>query len=295
MMEKKHELFEGVCTALATPFRNGAIDYDALYEMIEIQIEGGVSAICVCGTTGEAATLTDLERGRLVETAAEYIDGRTDYIVGVGTPSTAKSCAYARFAHQAGAKGLLVVTPYYNKGTYGGITTHFQTIADATPLPVILYNVPGRTGVNLTIPHIGEISRHPNIAGLKEAGDSVEKLTNFMEAFGGRLRLYAGNDSHIIPTLALGGSGVISVVSNILPYEMMELWRRWKAGNIQEATRMQLAFLPLIRLLFEDVNPAPLKCALNMMGVCEEEVRLPLTTVSPALKERIRDWLGLTN
>lgn len=295
MKHTNNTLFEGVCTALATPFRDGAIDWEALKELIDIQVEGGVRAICICGTTGEAATLTNLEREQLVARAAEYIDGRTDYIVGVGTPSTARSVSYAQFAFDAGADALLAVTPYYNKGTRSGITTHFQTIADATPLPVILYNVPSRTGVNLTVPHIAEIATHPNIKGLKEAGDSVDKLVSFMAEFGGRLKLYSGNDSQIVPTLSLGGSGVISVFSNILPWEAMELWRQWKAGHTEEAARLQLTYLPLIRLLFEDVNPAPLKCALEMMGVCTSEVRLPLAPVSEGLKARIALQLGLTN
>lgn len=295
MKERKHTLFDGVCTALATPFRDGSIDWDALSEMIDTQIDGGVSAICICGTTGEAATLTDGERLRLVARAGELIDGRADYIVGVGSPSTSRSVSYARHAAANGADALLAVTPYYNKGTRDGITTHFKTLADVTELPVILYNVPARTGVNLTVSHIEEIARHPNIKGLKEAGDSLDKLVDFMAALGDRVKLYAGNDSHFVPSLALGGSGVISVVSGILPAEMTDIWRLWKQGKHEEAMRRQLTFLPLIRLLFEDTNPAPLKCALSMMGLCTGELRLPLSPVSPALVEKIRRQLGLGN
>ncbi len=295
MKTAKHPLFDGVCTALATPFRDGGIDWDALEEMIDTQVAGGVAAICICGTTGEAATLSDGERLRLVARAAELIDGRTDYIVGVGSPATTRSVSYARFAAAHGANALLVVTPYYNKGTRDGITAHFHTIADATELPVILYNVPSRTGVDLSVEHLTELARHPNIRALKEAGDSLDKLADFAAALGGRMKLYTGNDAHLIPALALGGSGVISVLSNILPSEITEIWRLWQTGNTAEALRLQLAFLPLIRLLFADINPAPLKCALEMLGLCRGELRLPLSPVSPALAECLRTQLGLSN
>lgn len=293
MKHIKHTLFDGVCTALATPFRQGEIDWDTLSDMIEKQIEGGVDAICICGTTGEAATLSDGERLQLVARAGELIDRRVDYLVGVGSPSTARSVSYARFAAANGADALLAVTPYYNKGTRDGITRHFHTIADSTELPVILYNVPGRTGVNLTIEHIREIATHPNILGLKEAGDSAEKLASFMEAFGSRMKLYAGNDSQVIPVLALGGSGVISVVSGILPRETVEVTRLWREGRTQEAATCALKLLPLIHLLFEETNPAPLKCALELLGIAGGELRLPLAPVSDTLREKLRKQLSL--
>ncbi len=295
MKNQKHPLFDGVCTALATPFSGGGIDWDALGEMIDNQIEGGVGAICLCGTTGEAATLSDGERLRLVARGAELIDGRADYIVGIGTPSTSRSVSYARFAAAHGADALLAVTPYYNRGTQEGILTHFKTIADATELPVILYNVPARTGVNLSVKQLTRLAEHPNIRGIKEAGDSVDKLADIAATLGERLRLYTGNDAHLIPTLALGGHGVVSVLSNILPAETVEIYRLWKAGKIDEARRRQLTFLPLIRLLFAETNPAPLKCALEMMGLCRGEVRLPLSTVSQELAEKLRQRLGLAN
>ena len=293
MKQISSTLFRGVCTALATPFRDGGIDWDALAEMIEEQIAGGVSAICVCGTTGEAATLSDGERLQLVARAAELIDGRVDYVVGVGSPSTSRSVSYARFAAANGADALLVVTPYYNKGTHEGITRHFQTVADSTELPVILYNVPSRTGVDLTVDHIREISAHPNIRALKEAGDSVEKLADFMAELGDRMYLYAGNDAALIPTLSLGGAGVISVLSNILPRETQEIWRLWTSGHTGEAAKLSLRFLPLVRLLFAETNPAPLKCAMELMGISRGDLRLPLSPVSDALRERIRAQLGL--
>ncbi len=294
MKTTKKPLFDGVCTALATPFSSGSIDWDALGEMIDNQIEGGVEAICLSGTTGEAATLSDGERLRLVARGAELIDSRCDYIVGVGTPSTTRSVSYARFAAAHGADALLAVTPYYNKGTRTGVVSHFETIADATELPVILYNVPSRTGVDLSIDQLVHLSAHPNIRAIKEAGDSADKLVD-IAALSDRLHLYTGNDSQIISTLALGGRGVISVLSNLLPAETVEIHRLWRAGKTEEAKRMQLTFLPLIRLLFAETNPAPLKCALEMLGLCSGEVRLPLSPVSKELAERIRARLGLTN
>lgn len=293
MKQSGTTLFRGVCTALATPFQNGGIDWEALAELIEMQIAGGVAAICLCGTTGEAATLSDGERLQLVARAGEMIDGRCDYVVGVGSPSTARSVSYARFAAANGADALLVVTPYYNKGTHDGITRHFHTVADSTDLPVILYNVPSRTGVELTVPHLLEIARHPNIRGLKEAGDSVAKLADFMAALGGRMRLYAGNDAAILPTLALGGSGVVSVLSNLLPSEVSDICRLWEEGKTEEARRLSLSLLPLTHLLFAETNPAPLKCALELLGLARGEIRLPLSEVSPDLREKIREALGL--
>ncbi len=286
-------LFRGVCTALATPFKDGGIDWAALAELIEIQVAGGVAAICLCGTTGEAATLSDGERLQLVARAGELIGGRCDYVVGVGSPSTARSVSYARFAAANGADALLVVTPYYNKGTHDGITRHFHTIADSTDLPVILYNVPSRTGVDLTVGHLTEIAAHPNIRGLKEAGDSVSKLADFMAALGGKMQLYAGNDAAILPTLALGGSGVVSVLSNILPGEVADICRLFEEGKTEEARRLSLALLPLTHLLFAETNPAPLKCALSLLGLAEEEIRLPLSPVSETLREKMREALGL--
>ena len=286
-------LFRGVCTALATPFKDGGIDWAALAELIAIQVAGGVAAICLCGTTGEAATLSDGERLQLVARAGELIGGRCDYVVGVGSPSTARSVSYARFAAANGADALLVVTPYYNKGTHDGITRHFHTIADSTDLPVILYNVPSRTGVDLTVGHLTEIAAHPNIRGLKEAGDSVSKLADFMAALGGKMQLYAGNDAAILPTLALGGSGVVSVLSNILPGEVADICHLFEEGKTEEARRLSLALLPLTHLLFAETNPAPLKCALSLLGLAEEEIRLPLSPVSETLREKMREALGL--
>jgi len=287
--------FTGVCTALVTPFSDGEIDRAALRDLIEAQIEGGVDAICLCGTTGESATLTERERAWLIPFAGERIAGRARFVVGVGTPSTRLSCEHARAARDAGADALLAVTPYYNRGTPAGIVAHFHAIADAGELPVILYNVPGRTGYDLPVPLIREIARHPLIRGIKEAGDSTEKLAAIAGEFRGSPALYAGNDAALLPVLSLGGAGVISVLSNLLPAECAEICRLWWAGDVSAARERQLALLPLIRLLFRETNPAPIKCALAQTGAIREEVRLPLSPVPTELKEKLRKQMGLSN
>lgn len=294
-MKKASEapLFRGVCTALATPFRDGGIDWEALATLIERQIRGGVAAICICGTTGEAATLSDGERLQLVARAGELIDGRCAYVVGVGSPATARTVSYARFAAANGADALLVVTPYYNKGTHDGITRHFYTVADATELPIIVYNVPSRTGVDLSVSHLAELATHPRICAVKEAGDSTGKLAAIAASLGDRMQLYAGNDAALLPTLALGGSGGISVLSNLLPRETVEICRLFDAGKTVEAYQLAARLHPLVELLFSETNPAPLKCALGLLGLAREEVRLPLSTVSPTLAAALRSALGL--
>ncbi len=293
MSQKPNSPFLGVCTALITPFSNGDIDWNSLNDLIEAQIEGGVNAICILGTTGEAVTLTEGERMRLIAHCIDRIDKRVKCIVGVGSPSTQKSKDYAIYAWGRGADGLLLSTPYYNKGTYGGITAHFHTVADATDLPLILYHVPGRTGVNLSIPHVEEIVKHPRIVGIKEASDSAGRPVELMARMGETVHLYAGNDNQFVPTLAIGGSGVISVISNLLPGEWCDIWHLWQAGKPEEAAKRQLALEPLIHLLFEETNPAPIKCAMSLAGICKDEVRLPMMPVHPLLKEKIRLQLGL--
>ena len=289
----KHELFDGVCTALVTPFLDGKLDLDALSELIEIQIEAGISALCVAGTTGECATLSIREYCRLVSYAIEKIEGRVPVVVGVGTPSTAESCRRAEFARQAGADLLLAVTPYYNKGTADGIVRHYHAIAEAGDLPIIVYNVPSRTGVDLDVELYRRISAHPGIVAVKEAGGGYERLLALISSLGDRLCVYTGNDQAILPAIALGAKGVISVVSNILPRETVELTRAALDGRLAVARELQYRFLPLMNALFAETNPAPIKCALSLCGLISGELRLPLAPVSPALRERLAFLLGL--
>ena len=289
----KHELFEGVCTALVTPFLDGKLDLDALSELIEIQIEAGVSALCVAGTTGECATLSIREYCRLVSYAIEKTDRRLPVVVGVGTPSTAESCRRAEFARQAGADLLLAVTPYYNKGTADGIVRHYHAIAESGDLPIIVYNVPSRTGVDLDVDLYRRLSAHPGIVAVKEAGGGYERLLALISSLGDRLCVYTGNDQAILTAVGLGAKGVISVISNLLPRETVELTRAALDGRLAVARELQYRLLPLMNALFAETNPAPIKSALSLCGLISGELRLPLSPVSPALRERLAFLLGL--
>ena len=281
------ELFNGVCTALVTPFSDGKLDLPALKRLIERQIEGGVDALCVAGTTGECATLAEGEFCDLVSFTVKCVSGRLPVVVGVGSPSTALSCRRAEIAASLGANALLAVTPYYNRGTEDGIVLHFHRIADAAALPVIVYNVPSRTGVDLSTSLYLRIAEHTGIAGIKEAGAGYDRLIDLIGALGGRIPVYTGNDSGILSAIALGGRGVISVVSNLLPRETASLARMALSADMEGARALQYRLMPLIRALFAETSPAPIKCSLGLLGLCGEELRLPLTPVSPALRDRL--------
>ena len=289
----KHELFSGVCTALVTPFFDGKLDLDALSELIELQIEGGVAALCVAGTTGECATLGEREFCRLVSHAVERVNGRIPVVVGVGTPSTDHSCRRASFAAAAGADFLLAVTPYYNKGTAEGIVRHYHAIAEAGDLPVIVYNVPSRTGVDLDVGMYRRIVAHPGIVAVKEAGGGFDRLLDLVSELGDRITVYTGNDQAILTAVALGAKGVISVLSNVLPRETVELTDAALSGRLAAAREVQYRLLPLVRALFAETNPAPVKCALELCGLISGELRLPLAPVSTELRERLAFLLGL--
>ena len=284
---KKEMIFKGVGTALITPFKNGRIDFNALEGIIEKQIEAKVAALIIGGTTGEAATLSDVERYTLFEFAREKANGRAKIVFGTGTNDTRAAVRHTKRAEEIGCDGVLVVTPYYNKGTFRGVTRHYEEIAAATSLPVILYNVPQRTGVNLTIGQLEELCKTENVVAIKEAGDSMDRYVS-LSALTGSLGLYAGNDSQIYTTLALGGLGVISVLSNVLPRLAVEICDRFFAGDYEKARELQLGALPLISALFAETNPAPVKYAMAKLGLCENELRLPLMTVSES-SEKVVD------
>ena len=282
----KKEIFCGAATALITPFCDGEIDYISLGKIIEWQISCGIDALVVGGTTAEAATLSDEERYKLYTFAKGKIGGRTKLILGTGTNDTRVAIAHTKFAKRLGCDGVLLVTPYYNKGTETGIEKHYLSIAECTDLPIILYNVPSRTGVNLGINLLDRLSDHPNIVALKEASDSTDRLVNLAKLTD-KLTLYAGNDSQIFPTLALGGRGVISVMSNILPRATVKLCHDCLEGRQREALNMQIELLPLIKSLFLETNPTPIKYAMSRMGFCSPEVRLPLAEPRDSTKEEI--------
>lgn len=282
----KKTIFEGVGTALITPFSEGKIDFPALERLIERQIEAGISALVIGGTTGEAATLSDEERYELYAFAKEKIGGRCALMLGTGTNDTRVAINHTRFAEELGCDGALLVTPYYNKGTERGVVCHYRAIAESTTLPLMLYNVPSRTGVNMsraTLESLGEVE---NIVAIKEASDSADRLVE-IAAMGDKMRLYAGNDTQLFTALSLGGAGVISVVSNIAPQRMMKIYKDYKTGDIPAARAEQVSLLPLIRALFTETNPAPVKHAAARLGLCSGELRLPLYEVSSESKRLI--------
>ena len=274
---KKKVVFRGVATALVTPFRDGGIDFDALGHIIDIQIDSGIDALVIAGTTGESSTLTEGERISLYEFSAKRVSNRVPLIFGTGTNSTASSIEYSRAAEAIGADACLVVTPYYNKGTESGIITHYEKIAEATALPIILYNVPSRTGVNLSLDAIKTLAEIPGIVGIKEAQGSTDRLTS-VAALADKLTLYSGNDSQIYTTMALGGGGVISVVSNVFPKKVTSITRAYDRGQHGAALSDQLSLLPLINAMFCETNPTPVKYAMSLLGLCAPDVRLPLDT-----------------
>ena len=291
---KKKLIFSGAATALVTPLRNGEIDFTSLDSLIERQIEGGISALVVGGTTGEAATLSDVERRDLYTYVKAKVRGRVKIIFGTGTNDTRLAIKHTRCADGIGADGLLIVTPYYNKGTYMGVTEHYKRIAAETDIPIILYNVPSRTGVNLTMAQLYELAKLENIVGIKEASDSVDRLTE-LASFGDELFLYAGNDTQIYATLALGGMGVISVLSNLYPKLISGICSDYFIGKKECARRAQLDSFRVARVMFTETNPSPIKYAMSLSGLCKSEVRLPLWEPSEKAKQEIEAELDAFN
>ena len=271
----KKLVFRGAACALVTPMKRGQIDYPRLDGIIEAQIDGGTEALIIGGTTGEAATLSDTERFELYSYVKEKINRRIKLIFGTGTNDTNLAVKHSKTARDIGCDGMLVVTPYYNKGTYRGVVEHYKKIAAVSDIPLILYNVPSRTGVNLTLKQLAELAKTENIVGIKEASDSADRLTE-LSSFGDELDLYAGNDSQIFITLALGGAGVISVVSNLYPKKIADICKLYDSGKIEESRKLQLELLEFIKLLFKETNPAPIKYAMSLKGLCKSDVRLPL-------------------
>lgn len=282
---KKAEIFRGVGTALITPFKDDKIDFDSLERLIERQINGGVDALVIGGTTAEAATLSDDERYELYKVAKNITRHRCKLIFGTGTNDTKVAVRHTEFASRLGCDGVLVVTPYYNKGTADGVIRHYERIAEASDVPVLLYNVPSRTGVNLSIDTLKCLSKNERIVGIKEASDSLDRLM----AIAGidNLALYSGNDSQIYPVLSLGGLGVISVVSNLYPKETADICKQYFANNTQTSLKLQQELLPVINSLFLETNPAPIKYALSKLGLCTDEMRLPMWQPRKETKAKI--------
>ena len=273
----KNTLFCGAATAIVTPMTREGVDYETLARLIEFQIEGGISALVITGTTGEASTLTTEEHREVIRFAVEKIAGRVPVIAGTGSNDTAYAIEDSICACKAGADALLVVAPYYNKATQNGLVAHFTAIADAVDKPIILYNVPSRTGSNILPETVARLSEHPNIVAIKEASGDISQVAKVAALCGDKIDIYSGNDDQILPVLSLGGKGVISVLSNILPGETDAMCKKFMEGDVKGATALQLKYLPLVQRLFSEVNPIPVKAAVAAMGFGENYLRLPLT------------------
>lgn len=280
--------FEGCATALITPFRSGAVDYPALKRLIEFQIENGVSALVACGTTGEAPTLCSDEKREVIAFTVRVSRGRVPVIAGCGSPSTAFAARFASDAEKDGASAVLCVTPYYNKATDMGVYMHYKTVAEATSLPLIAYNVPSRTGLSITREAYSQLCELPNFCGVKEASGNASYAGKISSEFSERFSLWSGCDELTAPLYALGGRGVISVLSNIMPAEVSELCRLCGEGKMAEAAGLQLRLMPMIEALFSEINPIPVKTALHAMGFCTPEMRLPLCRMGNKNEENLR-------
>lgn len=287
----KKEIFRGAATALITPFRDGAVDYEAFGTILDFQLDAGISALVVCGTTGEASTMTEREQIDTVAFAVRRVSGRVPVIAGAGSNNTAHAIELSRECCRVGADALLVVTPYYNKTSQKGLVRMYTEIADSAEKPLILYNVPSRTGVNIEPSTYAALADHPNIAGIKEAGGNFSKIAETVSLVGDKLALYSGNDDQTVPMLALGASGVISVLSNVLPAETERMCRLFFEGDVKESARMQCGLIPLISALFSDVNPIPVKEAMAMLGYCTPQMRLPLVALDEGKRKALRDRL----
>ena len=289
-------IFTGAATALVTPLTETGVDYPAFEKLINWQIQEGIDALVICGTTGEASTLTDEEHREVLKFAAQVVNGRVPIIAGTGSNDTAYAIDMTKYACEVGYDAVLVVTPYYNKTTQKGLIAMFTAIADASTKPVILYNVPSRTGVNIEPATYAALADHPNIAAIKEAGGNISKIVETVALVGDKLDIYSGNDDQIVPILACGGKGVISVLSNVVPKETSQMCKTFFAGDVKGAMEMQVKYLPLTNALFCEVNPIPAKAAMAALGFCENYLRLPLVPMEDAhetmLRQRMRE-LGL--
>ena len=275
-MKNNTPIFRGIATALITPLTADGIDYAQLGKLIDWQIDQGINALVICGTTGESSTLSDAEHRRAIAFACEKVNGRVPVIAGTGSNETAYAVELTKSACADGADAVLVVTPYYNKTTQNGLVAMYNTIADASTKPVILYNVPSRTGIGIQPETYVKLAQHPNIAAIKEANSDISKIVETFALVGDQLDIYSGNDDQIVPILSMGGQGCISVLSNVVPKETVAITDQFFAGNVAEAARLQCQYMPLIRSLFCESNPIPVKAAMSALGFCENYLRLPL-------------------
>ena len=283
----KNTIFKGMATAIVTPMTKDGIDYAALERFLEFQITNGINAIVVMGTTGENATIEPADQEKVIRFTVEKVNHRVPVIAGTGTNNTAHVLENTRAACAAGADAVLVVTPYYNKATQKGLIQHFTMVADASTVPVILYNVPGRTGCNLLPETVAVLAEHPNIVGIKEATGNMAQMVKIMHLCGDKIDVYSGEDSLTVAMMAMGGAGTISVLSNVVPKEAVAMTDACIRGDYAAAARMQCDLLPLIDLLFSEVNPIPAKAAVSALGFGEENLRLPLTPMEDGNREKL--------
>jgi len=281
-------MFEGVYTALITPFKDGNIDYSALEKIIETQISGGVDGIVPLGTTGESPTVSFAEHGAFIKKVVEIVSGRVKVVAGTGANSTTEAVDLSKSAEDVGVDGVLLVNPYYNKPTQNGMIAHFEKIAKSIDVPIILYNIPGRTGVNFLPESLNELlNRVDNIAAIKEASGDIAQMMRFIELCGDRINLLSGDDNLLLPVLSIGGKGIVSVISNLLPSDVKKIITSYNEGNFSQAKKLFYKLLPLSRTMFVETNPIPIKAAMEIAGYCEKEIRLPLLELSEQNREKL--------
>lgn len=288
----KKILFKGCGTAIATPFDENGVNIGEFKKLVESQIANNVHSIIVCGTTGEASTMTKEEKTAVIKCAIETSNKRIPIIVGTGSNNTMQAIENSKLAESLGADGLLVVTPYYNKCTQNGLIAHFKAIAESVSIPIILYSVASRTGVNILPETCLELSKVPNIVAIKEASGNISQIAEIARLCGDNLNIYSGNDDQIVPVLSVGGIGVISVLSNVRPQLTHDIVQNFLDGNVEKARQLQLSSLPLIKLLFSEVNPIPVKAALNILGYNFGDPRLPLTPITDKNFELLKQELS---
>ena len=294
----KNTIFTGMATAMVTPMKADlTVDYEALGRFIDFQLESGINALVAVGTTGESATLEPAEQAAVIRFTVERVAGRVPVIAGVGTNNTAHVLENVKHACAAGADALLVVTPYYNKATQNGLIAHFTAVADAATVPVILYNVPSRTGCNIQPATVAKLAEHPNIVGLKEASGNMAQVVDIFARCGDKIHIYSGEDGLTVPMMAMGGKGTISVLSNVVPKESVAMTDACLAGDYAQAAAWQCRLLPLINALFSEVNPIPAKAAVSAMGFGEEHLRMPMTPMEDGTRAKLYEEmrkLGVT-
>ena len=278
----KKPIFRGAASAIITPMNAQGVDYPAFEKLLRWQVESGIDALVICGTTGESSTLTDAEHRQVLKFALEVVDGKVPMIAGTGSNDVAYAIDLTKYACQIGYDAMLVVTPYYNKTTQKGLVTMFTAIADASTKPIILYNVPSRTGVNIEPATCATLAKHPNIQAIKEASGNISKIVEIAALCGDDLDIYSGNDDQIVPIMACGGLGVISVLSNVVPAETSAMCHKVLDGDVPGAMELQKKYLKLTNALFSEVNPIPVKAAMAAMGFCENYLRLPLVPMEQA-------------